>query len=187
MATGRNGRTCTAIRDDPWGNWVHVLGSVRGHYQRRIVLVGAERTGKTTLTETLAAHLGTAPIPEYGRDYDALFRHGQTWDVADFEAIMVGHGALAQAAAMRGVAGKTYLLLDPSTPWLDDGTRHFPDPARRVWFTDRLAVWLETFGASWQRVQGADWAERTREAQSVLVTLTGLSGPSTALRGRPSG
>jgi nicotinamide riboside kinase len=50
----------------------------------------------------LAARLGGVPIPEYGRDYDAVFRHGQDWVVADFEAIMAGHRALADTMAARG-------------------------------------------------------------------------------------
>lgn len=94
--------SATAIREDPWSNWDHVPGPVRGHYQRRLVLLGAESTGKTLLAETLAARLQSLPIPEYGRDYDALFRHGKEWVAADFEAIMAGHRSLADTIAMRG-------------------------------------------------------------------------------------
>src|SRR4051812_25881583 len=35
----------------------------------RVVLVGAESTGKTTLARLLAAHYQTAWVPEYGRPY----------------------------------------------------------------------------------------------------------------------
>jgi NadR type nicotinamide-nucleotide adenylyltransferase len=35
----------------------------------RVVLVGAESTGKTTLARRLAAHYQTAWVPEYGRPY----------------------------------------------------------------------------------------------------------------------
>lgn len=94
--------SATAIRKDPRGNWSHVPGPVRGHYQRRLVVLGAESTGKTVLAGSLAARLGGVPIPEYGRDYDALFRHGQDWGAADFEAIAAGHRALADTIAARG-------------------------------------------------------------------------------------
>lgn len=91
----------TAIRQAPWANWDHVPGPVRSHYQRRLVLLGAESTGKTTLAQTLAARLTAAPIPEYGREYDAVFRHGQKWHAADFEAIVAGHMAVANSIAKR--------------------------------------------------------------------------------------
>lgn len=94
--------SATAIRENLTSNWSHVPVPVKRHYQRRLVLVGAESTGKTVLAESLAARLGSVPIPEYGRDYDAVFRHGQDWVAADFEAIMEGHKALADTMAVRG-------------------------------------------------------------------------------------
>ena len=199
--------SATAIRKDPWGNWDNVPGQVREHYQRRLVFVGAESTGKTTLTEALAARVKSPPIPEYGRDYDAIFRHGQDWVEADFEAIIAGHRALADTLAARGgpimvedtdavqtlvwaeallgklpdalaerargaVVGKRYLLLDHTTPWHDDGARQIDDPARRAWFTERLRGWLETFGADWQLIEGADWASRKAAANVQLDALS---------------
>lgn len=191
--------SATEIRADPWSNWAYVPVQVREHYQRRLVLVGAESTGKTTLAHNLAAHVKSLPIPEYGREYDAVFCHGQDWVPADFEAIISGHLALANTIAARGgpivvedtdavqtlvwaeallgrfsellvemargsVLGKTYLVLDHTTPWYDDGTRHFQDPARRAWFTKRLCEWLIEFNADWHLVEGADWAVRQANA-----------------------
>ncbi|WP_270726824.1 AAA family ATPase [Shimia sp. Alg240-R146] len=199
--------SATAIREDLTSNWSHVPVPVRSYYQRRLVLVGAESTGKTVLSEALAARLKSVPIPEYGRDYDAVFRHGQDWVAADFEAIMAGHKALADTMAARGgpiivedtdalqtlvwaeallgkvhkplvdwarsaVEGKSYLLLDHATPWEDDGTRHFADPARRAWFTGRLRSWLDELGAEWKCIEGEDWAERTAAANFHLDTFS---------------
>ena len=93
--------SATVIREDPLSYWDHVPGPVRGHCQRRLVVVGAESTGKTVLAEALAERLASVPVPEYGRDYDAVFRHGQDWVAADFEAIMAGHRALADTMAAR--------------------------------------------------------------------------------------
>jgi HTH-type transcriptional regulator, transcriptional repressor of NAD biosynthesis genes len=36
---------------------------------KRVVIVGAESTGKTTLAQELAAHFRTVWVPEYGREY----------------------------------------------------------------------------------------------------------------------
>lgn len=40
---------------------------VYAHFVRRVVVMGAESTGKTTLASALAAHYGTVWIEEYGR------------------------------------------------------------------------------------------------------------------------
>ncbi|WP_433990399.1 AAA family ATPase [Sulfitobacter sp. TBRI5] len=94
--------SATAIRVNSWSYWDYVPSPVRGYCQRRLVLVGAESTGKTALSEVLATRLNSVPIPEYGREYDAIFRHGQSWLLSDFEEIMAGHKALADTMAKRG-------------------------------------------------------------------------------------
>lgn len=87
--------SATLIRTDPAAHWPHVPPAVRPYFQRRITLLGPESAGKSTLAENLANLFGGALIPEYGRDYDALFRGGQGWSPADFMAIAQGHLALA--------------------------------------------------------------------------------------------
>jgi NadR type nicotinamide-nucleotide adenylyltransferase len=42
---------------------------VRAYYVRRVVLIGAESTGKTTLAAELARHFQTEWVAEYGREY----------------------------------------------------------------------------------------------------------------------
>jgi NadR type nicotinamide-nucleotide adenylyltransferase len=42
---------------------------VRAYYVRRVVLIGAESTGKSTLAAELAGHYATSWVPEYGREY----------------------------------------------------------------------------------------------------------------------
>lgn len=66
----------TAVRADPVAHWDALAPCVREHLAWRVVLVGAESTGKTTLAEALAAHLRTrggafreaAWVPEVGRE-----------------------------------------------------------------------------------------------------------------------
>ncbi|MEX3014782.1 AAA family ATPase [Gymnodinialimonas hymeniacidonis] len=208
----------TAIRSDPAAHWSYVPGPVRPLYQKRLTMLGAESTGKTTLSEDLAARTGTVPIPEYGRDYDALYRHGQAWIASDFEAIMAGHNALAScmaersgplivedtdevqtlvwAEALTGEApdqlvacaraascGKRYVLLGHDLPWIDDGTRHFPDPERRAWFTQKLAHWLDAFDADWVAVEGPD---RAAAVHAEFDALSARSAPNIPRHGRPS-
>jgi len=42
---------------------------VRAWFVLRVVLIGAESTGKTTLAQQLANHYGTNWVPEYGREH----------------------------------------------------------------------------------------------------------------------
>lgn len=68
----------TAVRAEPGRNWRFLTPPVRAYFTRRVVLVGAESTGKTTLAARLAAHLGVAWVPEYGREYcEAFVARGQ--------------------------------------------------------------------------------------------------------------
>jgi NadR type nicotinamide-nucleotide adenylyltransferase len=61
--------SATRVRADPLGCWEFLEPPVRGFYARRVCLVGAESTGKTTLAAALAAHYATVWVPEYGREY----------------------------------------------------------------------------------------------------------------------
>ncbi len=55
---------------------------------KRICLLGAESTGKTTLARSLAAAYGTVWNPEYGRPYTELGRDpGAPWTSAEFTHI----------------------------------------------------------------------------------------------------
>ena len=59
----------SAVRADPLACWEFLEPPVRGYYARRVVLVGAESTGKTTLAADLAAEFATVWVPEYGREH----------------------------------------------------------------------------------------------------------------------
>lgn len=59
----------TMIRTSPLEHLDRVAPVVRAFYVKRICIVGAESTGKTTLCEKLAEHYKTNWVPEYGREY----------------------------------------------------------------------------------------------------------------------
>jgi HTH-type transcriptional repressor of NAD biosynthesis genes len=59
----------SAIRAAPLDH-LHLLEPcVRAHFVRRVVLIGAESTGKTTLAQQLAERFDTVWVPEYGREH----------------------------------------------------------------------------------------------------------------------
>lgn len=59
----------TAVRENPFAQWEHLSPPVRGWYAKRIVVLGAESTGTTTLAQALAEHLKTSWVTEFGREY----------------------------------------------------------------------------------------------------------------------
>ncbi|WP_433040518.1 AAA family ATPase [Dactylosporangium sp. CS-033363] len=75
----------TAVRNGPWDYERYLPPPVRAWYARRICLIGAESTGKTTLARDLARKFGTVWVPErlrtlspgFGPADLALAAHGQ--------------------------------------------------------------------------------------------------------------
>jgi NadR type nicotinamide-nucleotide adenylyltransferase len=81
----------TLIRRDPLANLAFLRGGARGHYIKRVCLLGAESTGKTTLARSLADHYGTVWNPELGHAY-SWFRSADstdwaTWRTCEFVEI----------------------------------------------------------------------------------------------------
>jgi HTH-type transcriptional repressor of NAD biosynthesis genes len=61
----------TMIRSNPLEFLEWVAAPIRAYYVKRICIVGAESTGKTTLAQQLALRYRTHWVPEYGREYCA--------------------------------------------------------------------------------------------------------------------
>jgi len=61
--------SATQIRQDPLAHWEAIPPPVRPYYVRRMAIIGAECTGKTTLARALAEHFQTVWVPEVARAY----------------------------------------------------------------------------------------------------------------------
>jgi HTH-type transcriptional regulator, transcriptional repressor of NAD biosynthesis genes len=117
----------TAYRADPAGAWSLLAPATRAGLAVRVVVIGAESTGTTTVTRALAEHYkagggewaATQWVPEYGREYtedkwdqarkDARGRgepepgvNDLVWVPEDFDRIGVAQTAIEQAAARTG-------------------------------------------------------------------------------------
>jgi NadR type nicotinamide-nucleotide adenylyltransferase len=82
---------------------------------KKIVIIGPESTGKSTLCEQLAAHYHTSWCPEYAREY--LLLHGKNYQFEDLLAIARGQLELedkysAELATHQTVAGANPLFID---------------------------------------------------------------------------
>ena len=78
---------------------------------KKIVIVGPESTGKSSLCAALAAHYQTEWVPEYAREY--LTTHGTNYRLEDLSVIARGQLALEdRLTASTMSAGKHLLFID---------------------------------------------------------------------------
>lgn len=90
----------TAIRQDPIANWSRVPNAVRPWLVKKVAIVGAESTGKTTLARRLAERYGTAWASEYGRDYCEM-KDIDTLTPSDLLAIATEQAEIEDREAVR--------------------------------------------------------------------------------------
>ena len=93
----------TAVRQDPYPHWEYLEPPVRGWFAKRVCVVGAESTGTTTLARTLAEHLETVWVEEYGREYSELklAKNDLLWRSEEFVEIAREQARREDAAARR--------------------------------------------------------------------------------------
>lgn len=60
--------SATAVRNDLFANWQYLPASVKPDLAIKVVILGTESTGKSTLTERLALHYNCSAVTEAGRD-----------------------------------------------------------------------------------------------------------------------
>lgn len=76
----------TALRTDLRSNFEWLVPPARAALARRVVLIGAESSGKSTMAEALADKLGTVWVPEHGRWYweGRRYLRNQSWTTDEF-------------------------------------------------------------------------------------------------------
>lgn len=92
------------VRADLAGWWSHLSPPVRSGLIRRVVVLGAESTGTTTLTEALADLYATNWVPDYyGHDYREVRQEGPLgiWRSEEFDVIVERQENLEEIAARR--------------------------------------------------------------------------------------
>lgn len=96
----------TLVRGNPQKYAEFLEPCVRAYFSRRIVVVGAESTGTTTLARALAEHYHTVWVPEHGRYFSegkrfVGYSEGD-WHTEEFVAIAKTQAAFEDAIAASG-------------------------------------------------------------------------------------
>ena len=87
----RNGISSTAIRKAPLTCWDMMPDYVRPYYVKKVLLIGTESTGKSTLAISLAKHYNTVYLEEVGRDISARSGTDMWMLPQDFTDILLQH------------------------------------------------------------------------------------------------
>jgi NadR type nicotinamide-nucleotide adenylyltransferase len=112
-----SGPSGTRLRGDLRGRWHDLIPSARVDLARRIVVLGAESTGTSTLACDLALALGAGSVAEYGRAWSAAKLAGAreaahradepapwmdalSWDSYEFTAIAATQTAAIDSACL---------------------------------------------------------------------------------------
>ncbi|MDO5099622.1 MAG: AAA family ATPase [Corynebacterium sp.] len=110
----------TQVRADIFGNWRRLHPAVRAGLAARIVVVGAESTGTTTLAQALANRLRVPWVPEIGRDYTYSMQsffpeqaQGYQWTDEDFHRI----GRLQQQYEREVAAASDGVIVCDTNAW----------------------------------------------------------------------
>ena len=89
----RNEYNSTAIRSDIYGHWDWMPQIVRSYFTKKVLLIGGESAGKSTLTVNLANYFNTVYLEEVGRDLSELSGTDIYMLPEDFTRILVEHKA----------------------------------------------------------------------------------------------
>lgn len=77
----------TKVRRDKYASWRYLSPATKAGLATRIVVLGAESTGTTTLARDLATALKAPWVPEIGRPYTESLMPFASWSNDDFYAI----------------------------------------------------------------------------------------------------
>jgi HTH-type transcriptional regulator, transcriptional repressor of NAD biosynthesis genes len=107
------------IRNDIAANWKYLPDSVKEYYITKVVILGTESTGKTTLTNRLASHFNGSSVMEAGRE---LITDSGSFSLDDLYAVAARHAADI-AKASRG--SSSLLIIDTDIHITLSYAKHF--------------------------------------------------------------
>ncbi len=99
----------TNIRRAPLKYWNYIAKAARPHYVRKVLIIGHESTGKSTLVQNLAYLYNTEFVAEYGRDVCERCGGTEYMLRKDFEEIVHTHRSLMTEACQQA---NRYLFID---------------------------------------------------------------------------
>lgn len=98
--------SATEIRNNIAENWDFIPDIVKRYYQKKVVLLGTESTGKSSLSTELANQLNGTLVEEAGRD---IIEHSSDFAIDDLQAVIFEHARRIEVAIEEL---KPYVIID---------------------------------------------------------------------------
>lgn len=108
--------SATRIRQDPFGNWKYIHPMFRQLFGKRILVIGPESSGKSTLVRELGRALNSPTVPEYGRILSEMHKNELTEE--HFEQIAKRHHEMELFAIRNSETGLAISDTDVYTTYL---------------------------------------------------------------------
>lgn len=89
--------SATAVRNDIFTNWRFLPDSVKPDFAIKVMVLGTESTGKTTLTERLSKHFNCSSVKEAGRD---LIANSNSFEFDDLHLVASEHAKRIDKAVL---------------------------------------------------------------------------------------
>jgi HTH-type transcriptional repressor of NAD biosynthesis genes len=109
--------SATRIRANPLKEWKYISREFRPNYVKKVVVVGAESSGKSTLVKDLGKAWNSPAVPEYGRIMTEIVGDNE-WDITDFYTIVRRQQAMNYHAAMESETGIIFIDTEAYTTYL---------------------------------------------------------------------
>ncbi|SDC33767.1 AAA family ATPase [Williamwhitmania taraxaci] len=96
--------SATAVRNDVFANWKFLPDSVKPYFAIKVVILGTESTGKTTLSENLSKHFNCSLVLEAGRE---IITNSNSFSFDDLHVVARVHATRIE----QGVLGNSPLAI----------------------------------------------------------------------------
>lgn len=102
---------------------------------KKVVVIGPESTGKSTLSEQLANYYNTSWVPEYAREY--LLQHGTEYTYDDL--LTIAHGQVALEESYVEKAANSKVLFIDTDQYVMKVWAEFVFGKCHTWILDQIA------------------------------------------------
>lgn len=194
--------SATLIKQNLWEHMEFLIPPAQQAFARRVVVLGSESTGKSSLCRALAEATQTRMVPEYAEHWIKMHPK-RAWDRAAFDDFYLGQKALRKAtlplcnglvfedshALTTALYARVHGFDDLAERYLREAEQD--EPHHVILASDQGAVWVpdlhrnefvslqqdfETILTSWNwpyTVVEGSWEQRTEQALGVVQELQG--------------